>query len=156
MKRPKEKPPKTRLLVVEKECLEDLRWWVDMNRKTALRIFDLIEAIMRDPFDGIGKPVPLLPLVGALVHRAVYDAGIPREVRGDTTGDEAVVARVNRRRAGLQRVVPTGRVGEERIRAAHAGAGRKTDRAAAAHGGVAHVHVRWDGAVDEDVVAVTP
>ncbi len=47
---------KTRALVIEPECLEDLRWWVDTNRKTALRILELIEAIMRDPFSGIGKP----------------------------------------------------------------------------------------------------
>jgi toxin YoeB len=47
---------KPRSLVIEPECLEDLRWWVDTNRKTALRIFDLIEAVMRDPFSGIGKP----------------------------------------------------------------------------------------------------
>jgi len=47
---------KARSLVIEPECLEDLRWWVDTNRKTALRVFDLIEAVMRDPFSGIGKP----------------------------------------------------------------------------------------------------
>ena len=45
--------------MIEPECLEDLRWWVDTNRKTALRIFELIEAILRDPFSGIGKPEPL-------------------------------------------------------------------------------------------------
>ena len=71
MKRQKEKPRKARLLVVEKECLEDLRWWVDMNRKTALRIFDLIEAIMRDPFDGIGKPEPLRHLGSNLWSRRI-------------------------------------------------------------------------------------
>ena len=71
MKRQKEKPRKTRILVVEKECLEDLRWWVDMNRKTALRIFDLIEAIMRDPFDGIGKPEPLRHLGSNLWSRRI-------------------------------------------------------------------------------------
>ncbi|MBP8252294.1 MAG: Txe/YoeB family addiction module toxin [Herpetosiphon sp.] len=38
---------------------EDLRYWVETNRKTALRIFSLIEAVMRDPFEGIGKPEPL-------------------------------------------------------------------------------------------------
>lgn len=47
---------KARSLVIEPECLEDLRWWVDTNRKTALRVFALIEAVMRDPFSGIGKP----------------------------------------------------------------------------------------------------
>jgi len=32
---------------------------VDTNRKTALRILDLMEAVLRDPFAGIGKPEPL-------------------------------------------------------------------------------------------------
>ena len=47
---------KARSSVIEPECLEDLRWWVDTNRKTALRVLDLIEAVMRDTFSGIGKP----------------------------------------------------------------------------------------------------
>jgi toxin YoeB len=66
-----EKSRKRRLLVVEKECLEDLRWWVDTNRKTALRIFDLIQAILRDPFDGIGKPEPLRHLGPNLWSRRI-------------------------------------------------------------------------------------
>jgi len=32
---------------------------VQADRKVALRVFDLIEAIVRDPFAGIGKPEPL-------------------------------------------------------------------------------------------------
>jgi toxin YoeB len=32
---------------------------VKTDRKTALRILELIEAILRDPFTGIGKPEPL-------------------------------------------------------------------------------------------------
>ena len=56
------KPRKARSVVIEPECLEDLRWWVDTNRKTALRILDLIEAVMRDPFSGIGKPEHLKQL----------------------------------------------------------------------------------------------
>lgn len=38
---------------------EDLQYWVKTNRKTAFRTFDLIEAVMRDPFSGIGKPEAL-------------------------------------------------------------------------------------------------
>lgn len=38
---------------------EDLRYWVRTNRKTALRVIDLVEAIMRDPQTGIGKPEAL-------------------------------------------------------------------------------------------------
>ena len=41
------------------EFREDLKYWVETERKVALRAFDLIEAIMRDPFDGMGKPEPL-------------------------------------------------------------------------------------------------
>lgn len=39
--------------------LEDLRFWVDTDRKVALKIFDLIESVLREPFAGIGKPEPL-------------------------------------------------------------------------------------------------
>lgn len=41
------------------EFIEDLRYWVETDRKAALRVFDLIEAILRDPYAGIGKPEPL-------------------------------------------------------------------------------------------------
>ena len=36
-----------------------MRYWVDNDRRTALRALDLIEAILRDPFSGLGKPEPL-------------------------------------------------------------------------------------------------
>lgn len=45
--------------VFEPEFREDLRWWVETNRTTALRILLLVEAILADPFHGIGKPGPL-------------------------------------------------------------------------------------------------
>jgi toxin YoeB len=45
--------------VFQPECREDLRYWVVTDRNVALRAFDLIEAVMRDPFTGIGKPEPL-------------------------------------------------------------------------------------------------
>jgi len=45
--------------VFHPEFREDLRYWVETERKVALRAFDLIEAIMRDPFTGMGKPEPL-------------------------------------------------------------------------------------------------
>lgn len=41
------------------EVREDLEYWVKIDRKTALRAFKLIEAIMRDPFAGLGKPETL-------------------------------------------------------------------------------------------------
>jgi toxin YoeB len=45
--------------VFQPEFREDLQFWIKTDRKVALRAFDLIEAIMRDPFNGIGKPEPL-------------------------------------------------------------------------------------------------
>ncbi len=50
---------KSREAIFHPEFRDDLRHWVETERKVALRAFDLIEAIMRDPFSGIGKPEPL-------------------------------------------------------------------------------------------------
>jgi toxin YoeB len=40
-------------------AFEDLAWWVQHDRKKALRIFRLILETQREPFTGIGKPEPL-------------------------------------------------------------------------------------------------
>ncbi|MFM2004714.1 MAG: hypothetical protein RLZZ09_369 [Pseudomonadota bacterium] len=69
----------TRLAVFQPEFIEDLRWWVEQDRRTAKRLLDLVEAILKDPFAGIGKPEPLKYL-GSDVwsrritqeHRCVY------------------------------------------------------------------------------------
>jgi len=49
---------KVRTAVFQPEFIEDLRFLVETDRKFAIRAFDLIEAILRDPFKGIGKPEP--------------------------------------------------------------------------------------------------
>lgn len=45
--------------VFHPEFREDLRRWVETDRKLALRVLDLVEAVLREPFVGIGKPEPL-------------------------------------------------------------------------------------------------
>ena len=35
---------------------EDLAWWVEKDRRKALRIIKLIKEVQRDPFHGTGKP----------------------------------------------------------------------------------------------------
>ena len=60
--------------MLQKECREDLRYWVDTNRKTALRVLDLMEAVMRDPFTGIGKPEHLKELGGNVWSRRINEA----------------------------------------------------------------------------------
>ena len=71
--------PQQRDAVFQAEFREDLRFWIDSNRKTALRLLALVEAIMRDPFSGIGKPEPLKYLGSGVwsrrltqEHRVVY------------------------------------------------------------------------------------
>ncbi len=46
-------------VVFQPEFREDLKFWVKTHRKTAIRVLDLVEAVVRDPFAGIGKPEPL-------------------------------------------------------------------------------------------------
>ncbi len=71
--------PEPRSLVFDRDFLEDLAHWVSTDRKTALRILELVEAIRRDPFNGIGKPEPLRHLGSGVwsrritqEHRLVY------------------------------------------------------------------------------------
>ena len=66
-------------LVFDRDFLEDLSHWVSKDRKVALKILELVEAIRRDPFKGIGKPEPLRHLGAGvwsrritLEHRLVY------------------------------------------------------------------------------------
>jgi toxin YoeB len=55
--------------VFHPEFREDLRYWVETDRRIALRAFDLIEAILRDPFRRIGKPEPLKYLAAGVWSR---------------------------------------------------------------------------------------
>jgi toxin YoeB len=75
----KNNPQLKREAVFQPEFREDLRYWIKADRKTGLRAFDLIEAIIRDPFQGIGKPEPLRHLLSGAwsrrlteEHRLVY------------------------------------------------------------------------------------
>ena len=45
--------------VFQAHFVDDLIYWVKTDRKTALRILELVNAILQDPFAGIGKPEPL-------------------------------------------------------------------------------------------------
>ena len=71
--------------IFHKEFRQDLRHWIDTDRKTASRIFELIEAVLRDPFIGIGKPEPLKYVLAGCwsrrvtqEHRLVYRVGESR------------------------------------------------------------------------------
>lgn len=73
-----------RAAVFQAEFRDDLRFWVETDRRTALRAFDLVEAILRDPFVGIGKPEPLKHLMaGAWSRRLTEEHRIVYLVRDD-------------------------------------------------------------------------
>jgi toxin YoeB len=61
------------------EFRQDLQHWVETDRKTALRILELVEAVLGDPFTGIGRPEPLKYVLAGCwsrritqEHRLVY------------------------------------------------------------------------------------
>jgi toxin YoeB len=71
--------PVPRLSVFQDEFREDLEFWVQTDRRTALRLLKLVEAVVRDPFQGIGKPEPIKHLGSNIwsrritqEHRLVY------------------------------------------------------------------------------------
>jgi toxin YoeB len=68
-----------RTTVFQPEFREDLRFWVKSERSVAIRVLDLVEAVMRDPFEGPGKPEPLKYVLAGCwsrritqEHRLVY------------------------------------------------------------------------------------
>ena len=60
-----------RVAVFQSEFLQDLRFWVKSERATAIRVLDLVEAVMRDPFEGPGKPEPLKYVLAGCWSRRV-------------------------------------------------------------------------------------
>ena len=73
-----------RIAVFQPEFIEDLRYWVETDRKLAIRAFKMIEDILRDPYDGIGKPEPLKYLApGAWSRRLTQEHRIVYLVRED-------------------------------------------------------------------------
>jgi len=68
-------------------AFKDLAWWVKKNRKQALRIVKLIEAIQRQPFEGIGKPEPLKhELAGCWSRRIDKEHRLVYQVLDDKIG----------------------------------------------------------------------
>jgi toxin YoeB len=65
--------------VFQREFREDLRYWVAAERSATIRVLQLVEAVLQDPFEGIGKPDPLKYLLAGCwsrritqEHRLVY------------------------------------------------------------------------------------
>lgn len=68
-----------RNLVFHAQGWDDVTYWIQHDRATTKRLLRLISDVLRDPFDGVGKPEPLkYSLPGAWSrritdeHRLVY------------------------------------------------------------------------------------
>ena len=68
-----------RLADFQPEFRQDLRYWVETDRRVALRALEIVDSVLRDPFEGIGKPEPLKYLASGTwsrrltqEHRIVY------------------------------------------------------------------------------------
>lgn len=73
-----------RQAVFHPEFREDLRYWVQTDRKMALRILALVEAVLRDPSTGMGKPEPLkYVLAGAWSRRITQEHRLVYKVSKD-------------------------------------------------------------------------
>jgi toxin YoeB len=63
---------------------EDLRFWAETDRRIAPRVLELIEASLRDPFAGLGKPEPLKhELAGAWSRRITGEHRLVYLVKGN-------------------------------------------------------------------------
>jgi toxin YoeB len=65
--------------VFHQEFREDLAHWVATDRKIALKTLTIVEAVLKEPFRGIGKPEPLKHVLSGAwsrrltqEHRIVY------------------------------------------------------------------------------------
>jgi toxin YoeB len=68
------KKPSQRDAVFDPIFREDLIWFVKNNRKAAIRTLELVEAILADPFVGIGKPEALkFELAGSWSRRITQE-----------------------------------------------------------------------------------
>jgi len=63
---------------------EDLAYWIKTDRRAALRTLELVEAILADPFAGIGKPEALRhELAGCWSRRITQEHRLVYRVTAD-------------------------------------------------------------------------
>lgn len=63
----------TRRLTFTLDAWEDYLYWQGQDKKTLKRINQLIRDVIRDPFEGIGKPEPLRENLSGYWSRRIDD-----------------------------------------------------------------------------------
>ena len=77
-------PPSKPQTVFHPELRGDLERWLQTDRKTGLRILELMEAVLSDPYAGVGKPEPLkFLLAGCWCRRIIQEHRLVYRVSGD-------------------------------------------------------------------------
>lgn len=69
--------------VVDRSFLEDLQYWIATAPRTATRVTELMEAVLRDPLGGIGKPEQLKGLGPTHSRRITGEHRLVYVVLGD-------------------------------------------------------------------------
>jgi toxin YoeB len=76
--------PTNRVAIISSQFQDDLRYWIGTDRKVALRVLDLMAAILADPFVGIGKPEALkFDLAGCWSRRVTQEHRLIYRVTAD-------------------------------------------------------------------------
>jgi toxin YoeB len=72
-------------LVFDPIALDGLKYWIQKDRKAALKVLKLIDEIQKDPFKGTGKPEPLkFNLAGCWSRRIDQTHRLIYKVEADT------------------------------------------------------------------------
>jgi toxin YoeB len=71
---------------------DDYQWFVARDRKLLKRINQLVEVVLRTPFEGIGKPEPLKGDLSAYWSRRINDEHrLVYTVKTDSSGSAPLV-----------------------------------------------------------------
>ncbi len=85
-----------RIAVFQAGFRKDLTYWVKTDRKTTLKLLKLIEAVMRDPAHGIGKPEPLKHLgAGYYSRRITQEHRLVYRIRRLTSESGEAIERID-------------------------------------------------------------
>jgi toxin YoeB len=73
-----------RNILLDMQAVEDLKWWIQQDKRIALKIMELIETLPDNPFTGKGKPEMLrFNLSGFWSRRITQEHRLVYEVKDD-------------------------------------------------------------------------
>ncbi|MGI0482021.1 Txe/YoeB family addiction module toxin [Geminocystis sp. CENA526] len=73
-----------RNILIDIQAIEDLKWWIQQDKRMALKIMELIETLPDNPFTGKGKPEMLrFNLSGFWSRRITQEHRLVYEVKDD-------------------------------------------------------------------------